>query len=210
MRSARAASSRWVGIKTKEVRAKLGDPESLPSIENTKLQLAEKFTDKLRHFIDESIAKHEKAAVALNKKLKALANHHRQERSQLKQSHFKQRVAEVQARSARLPTGLKALWFRLTGKYNLIKKHNETETMQCKLRDQSKMQKLIDRQLGERGRIQREVRQIRHQHTNQTKRLNRDISEYLKLSPAQQTIALTTKPSRDINRKRKNSISYDL
>jgi len=203
------AISRWVGIKTKEIKAKLGDPESLPSVEDTKLRLAEKFTDKLQHFIDESIAEHGKAAVALNKKRKALANLHRQERSKLKQSQFRLRVAEIKARSTRLPTGLKALWFRVTGKYSQIKKRNESEAMQCKLRDQSEMQQLIDRQLGERQRIQREIRQIRHQHTNETKRLNREINEYLKLSPAQQTSALTNLPSRNIDRKRKKSMSHD-
>lgn len=203
------AISRWVGIKAKEVKAKLGDPESLPSVEDTKLLLAEKFTDKLQRFIDVSIEAHEKASVALNNKRKALVNHHRQERSQLKQFQFKQRVAEVKARSARFPTGLKALWFRVTGKYRQIKKQNEAESVQCKLRDQSEMQKLIDRQLGERGRIQREVRQVRHQHTNETKRLNRDISEYLKLSPAQQTVALAKPSSREIEHKRKKSMSLD-
>ncbi len=184
------AISRWVGIKAKEVKAKLGDPEKLLSVDDTKLRLSEKFTDKLQHFIDVSIAEHKKAAAALNNKRKALTNHHRGERSQLKQLQFKQRVIEVKARSARLPTGLKALWFRVTGKYSQIKKRNESETMQCKLRDQSEMQKLIDRQLGERQHIQREVRQIHHQHTNETKRLNSEINEYFHLSPAQQAVCM--------------------
>ncbi len=203
------AISRWVGIKAKEVKSKLGDPEKLLSVDDTKLRLSEKITDKLQHFIDVSIAEHKKAAAALNNKRKALTNHHRLVRSQLKQSQFKQRVKEVKARSARLPTGLKALWFRVTGKYSQIKKRDESETMQCKLCDQSEMQKLIDRQLGERQRIQREVRQIRHQHTNETKRLNREINEYLHLSPVQQTIALIKPSPQDVNFKRKKTMSFD-
>ncbi len=37
--------SRWVGIKVKEVTARLGDPESLPSIADTGKRLAIQFTD---------------------------------------------------------------------------------------------------------------------------------------------------------------------
>jgi len=43
-------------------------------------------------------------------------------------------------RSALLPTGLKALWLRVTGKYRAIKKQNENEAKRCKLRDQTEQQ----------------------------------------------------------------------
>ncbi len=54
--------------------------------------------------------------------------------------------------------------------------------MQCKMRDQAELQKLIDQQLRERRHLQHDFRLLRHQHGIQTKKLNRDIGEYSKLT----------------------------
>jgi len=62
--------------------------------------------------------------------------------------------------------------------------------LQCKSRDQSERQKLIDQQLRQRRQLQHEIRLMRHQHGIQIKKLNRDMSEYLKLSPADKDGAL--------------------
>ena len=44
------AVSRWVGIKAKEVRQRLSEPGGLPSIEETKSVIAERYAAKLREF----------------------------------------------------------------------------------------------------------------------------------------------------------------
>lgn len=143
------AVSRWVGIKTKEVKVKLGKFENLPSVEKTKKKIATQFSDKLQHFADDAFATHEKAEQGINERRQSLAENHRHQRAQLKQSHASRWIQETKARSSLLPTGLKALWFRVTGKYKQIKKLNEAEMLQCKSRDQSEQQTLIDRQLRE-------------------------------------------------------------
>ena len=176
------AISRWVGVKAKDVKARLGSPDELPSVEKTKLQLAEKFTDKLQQFVGEVTSSHDKANARLKQKRQVLVSRHREERAQLKQAQESKQQRETQTRSSRLPTGLKALWFRVTGKYRSIKKQNETEAKQCKLRDQAEVQKLIDQQIRERRELQHEFRILRHQHGIQIKKLNRDMSKFLKLT----------------------------
>ncbi len=193
------AISRWVGIKAKEVTVRLGDPEPLPSIADIEKRLAEKFTDKLQLFVDETVATHKKAELALDKNRQSVASHHRQGRAHLKQTQESRRQQETSARSARLPTGLKALWFRVTGKYRAIKKENETEAQILKLRDQAEMQKLIAGQLKERRHLQHEFRLLRHHHGIQIKKLNRDMSKYLKHSPANQHEALRRKKEQHSN-----------
>jgi len=42
------AISRWVGIKAKDIKARLDSSDELPSVEKTQQQLAKKFTDKLQ------------------------------------------------------------------------------------------------------------------------------------------------------------------
>ena len=198
------AVSRWVGIKAKEITAKLGDPEALPSIVDTEKRLADKFTDKLLQFVDETISSQDKTDRLLKQKRQILAGRHQQERAQLRQIQKNGQQQETLVRSSRLPTGLKALWFRVTGKYRAIKKENEANAKQCKSRDQAERQKLIDQQLRERRYLQHEIRLMRHQHGIQIKKLNRDMGEYLKLSPDDRDKALHEK-KRKITRKRQQS-----
>ena len=204
------AVSRWVGIKTKDIKAKLGNFEKLPSIEDALRQITERFTDKLRQFTDDAFVTHEKAEQAINDKRQSLAEHHRHQRAKLKQAHTKQWVQETMARSALLPTGLKALWFRVTGKYRQIKKLNEADTLRCKSRDQSERQTLIDRQLRERRQIQHDIRLHRHQHGIRIKKLNRDIGLYLKLSPDQQIGSLNRTTIENTGRRRRKQRSRDF
>ncbi len=55
------AVSRWVGIKTKDVKAKLGDFEKLPSVEEAKKKITKNFTVKLKQFTDDAFLAHDKA-----------------------------------------------------------------------------------------------------------------------------------------------------
>ncbi len=55
------------------------------------------------------------------------------------------------------------------------------------------MEKLIDSQLRERRHLQHEIRVMHHQHGIKIKKLNHDMSKYLKLSPANQHEALRRK-----------------
>jgi hypothetical protein len=63
--------SRMLGLKAKEVSAKLDSPDDLPSVDETNRWLVEKFTDKLQGFVDERNAGHDRARQALNKKKRA-------------------------------------------------------------------------------------------------------------------------------------------
>ena len=200
--------SRWLGVKTKEIKVKLGNLSKLATVDDTRNRIAKNFTDKLETFIDNSRASIKRSILTLNNKRQALTKSHQDERKIARDAHIKRRVSEITARSSLLPTGLKALWFRVTGKYRQIKKQNEAQAIQCKLRDEVEIQKLIEKQLAERRQIQQEIRQLRFHHTLTTKKLNRDINIYLKLSPEQQIRKLTELSHQDIIRKRKKSISF--
>jgi phage-related minor tail protein len=88
----------------------------------------------------------------------------------------------------------------VTGKYRAIKKQNEADATQCKLRDQAARQKQIDLQLRERRQLQHEFRVVRHQHGIQINKLNRDMGEYLKLSPDDQVKTLERKTRKKVVR----------
>ena len=89
------AISRWVGIKAKDVKARLGNPKNLLSAKETQEQLAEEFTNKLQSFADETAVTHEKAELALNAKRQSLADGHQQQRAKLRQGHTNRWIQET-------------------------------------------------------------------------------------------------------------------
>ncbi len=204
------AVSRWAGIKAKEIKARLGNSDDLPSVDETKKRLVERFSDKLKDFVDKANAIHGRAEKALDKKRHAITSQHQLARKKMKQSQAKKWITETKARSTRLPTGMKAIWFRVTGKYRRIKKQNEVEAIQYKLRDQLEMQLLIYRQLNERRSLQHEVLLLRHRRNITIKKLNRDMGEYLKLSPAEQDETFRKQANQNAKQKLKKQRSRDF
>lgn len=64
----------------------------------------------------------------------------------------------------RLPKGIKALWFRMTGKYQKIREQIEREAKTCLSRERDEKQALIDMQLTQRQDLQDQVRPIFRKH----------------------------------------------
>lgn len=155
------AISRWVGIKTKEVKARLGSPDSLPAVEETKAKIETILTDKFRQFADQQKDKHEEALRALEVKRNLLVMAQRKERSELKRIHENRWEIEAKARTERLPKGFKAIWSFMTGKYQKIKRRNEVEPQTCKHRDRQEVQDLIERQITKRRKLLFEVKSYR-------------------------------------------------
>jgi len=196
------AISRWVGVKAKELRARLGDTDDLPTVDKTKALIGERFTAKLKEFCAVEESRHmQKQKILDNTRLKLVATH-RKKRQALQKNQNQKQVSETRVRAVRLPKGLKALWFRVTGKYRKICAKNERQFRDCKDRDREERQQLIDRQLRERRYLQHEIRQNRHHHAIATTKLSRDIAAYLKLSQQAQEEALLCAPSQKRRRRR--------
>ena len=180
------AVSRMIGMRTKEVCSKLGNSDDLPSIDEMKIRLTENFTEKLKEYSADIIQKQSVESAAINERKNALTLQHRYARKQQAHELEKRRIAETKVRADRLPRGIKALWFRLTGQYKAIKKQNEAESLKAKSRDRSELQTLIEHQLTERRRLQHDVRSMRHRHVLGIKKLNRDMASFLSNGTKQQ------------------------
>ena len=200
------AVSRWVDVRAKTVRAKLGSPDDLPTVNAVRHQFSKRFTDKLRAFVNTAECQHAKALQRLNDKRQALVAFQRQERAALTGAQAVRRREETIARAARIPSGLKGLWFKVTGKYRRTVKDNEAEARRADRRDTAEMQTLIDRQLADRQTLQNAIRQVRHHDLITRKRLDRDMAEYLALSRAEQDGALAGRSLGNHSRARR--VSY--
>lgn len=171
---------RWVGIKTKEVKEKLGDPDQLRSVEKTKALIAEKITDRLRDFIDDVDHQHDETIQPLTDKKLAMRKHHRKERQTLKSRQTERQRQEELKRHARLRKGVGGLWDKMTGRTKTTMRKNEQEAWDAHKRDQKQREELIAEQLKERQVLQKDITALRKTHLRNRRILAREINQTLK------------------------------
>jgi hypothetical protein len=175
------AISRWCGIRTKQVKARLGDPVALPKVEQTKARISERMTGTLRRHVREAEEAFQKEAATLAFRKADLVQRQRAERQQIRERQEARWTEETNARARRLPLGLKGLWFRITGKYGRIRRQNEEEAARGRLRDRAERQALIERQLAERQVLQKTIVRARRALIREIAQIYRDIGRYLRM-----------------------------
>lgn len=174
--------SRMLGLKTKEVRARLGDGNALPSVADTQEVIGARMTPAIRRHVAESRERFKRQSEHLNKCKSEMTDRHRAARDDLRQRQKYEWDRENVARSQRLPKGLRGLWHRLTGEYQKVRAFNEAEARETRERHINERQGLIDVQRGERSALQSEIKQARHEQAKQLGELRRDIGRFLKFS----------------------------
>ena len=157
------AVSRWAGVRAKAVREMLGKPDNLPTADEAKSTISRKVDRDLQRRIDEQSEALEKAEGGFLKRLNGVRQQQREDRNALAIAHENQRIATIRHHADALPTGLKALWFRLTGQYGRIKQQFEEAAQQQVTVQAQERETLIRRQLLERQTLQHERRLLRHQ-----------------------------------------------
>ena len=154
------ALSRWLDLKAKDIRAKLGDADTLPAIEDAKSDLNQRVSKEQQKAFERVKIQYQEKLDALNYRRAALVEQQRQERKKLREMQVNRQIIENKARTAKLPTGLKALWFRVTGQYRKILEQNSIDKAQCDARDSTELQKEIEVQLNSRRVLKYEHDQI--------------------------------------------------
>lgn len=192
--------SRWVGIKAKEVRQRLGQYDDLPSVYEAIHQFGS--VDQKTHPAVEADLEHRLKLAQLEEKRKTLVVLHRNERSELELSQEKRRLDEIKARAAKLPSGLKAIWSKFSGQYQSIAKENELDAKRCTIRDRDEYQTLIELQLKERRILQAELAQLQQKIDT--------APPSIKADPAQDLITPLDPDAVSIKAKVKNNPAYIL
>lgn len=152
--------SRWAGVKTRELRNRLGRCDDLPSVEEAQRIVQSLSTEKVDPNRAKLLEEYKRDLEALEAKRVELTRRHRAERDVLKQKQAIRRIAETKDRNTRLPLGLRSVWSKMTGQYETVKAALEAEYKLCLVRDFNEFQTLIAAQLDERRTLQREIRQL--------------------------------------------------
>ncbi len=156
--------SRWTGVKPKILIERLGDPESLPSVEETKVTLDQQLQDNVRRALHEIEQRYKPRFMPLRTHKSQMKERHDTEREALAQQQTEQQNKEMQERQARFNKRfLGGLWDRVNGRHSQIRKQNEREAYQSFKRDQEAKDALIHRQLEMRRSLQENLDTLNNQ-----------------------------------------------
>ncbi|AJP71711.1 relaxase/mobilization nuclease domain-containing protein [Sphingomonas hengshuiensis] len=180
------ALSRLIDKRAKEVTAKLGKPDDLRSVEDTKAHIAAAIAPRLGGYITEARRIARAAMQPLNDQRQAMQQHHADERRKLDEGQKQRWEAETKLRAGRLRGGVMGLWDRVTGDYQKAKGQNEREAFFALQRDREQRQALVAAQLAERRVLQERIRQTRARHAEQILALHKQAANYRLMSDVRQ------------------------
>lgn len=170
---------RLLDLKTKDVRARLGDGSDLQPVDAVTAKIAERMTPAIRCTIAEAKKHFEPSARALYARRAAMTEAHREARTGLEERLQAEWRMETQTRASRLPRGIRGLWSRLTGQYRKIRNANEAEARDTLARYEKERQHMIEAQLEERAPLQMQIKELRQDQAERLLSLRKDLGRYL-------------------------------
>lgn len=182
--------SRWLGEKSKALKARLGEPAELASVEDTKQRIDQALVQRFREHETALKQKHAQERQALSELKKTLVDKQRSERETLHQRQEARWIAESKQRTARLRQGWKGLWDKVTGKAKQTRERNTLEAFNAMKRDRAQQDQLIWSHIGERAAIDQQRYAQRTHELAQVQRLAQVLPEH-----ARAAFANVPKPS---------------
>lgn len=176
------ALARCLGVKTKELNPRLGDPAALASVDQAKQSISQRLAPAMQRHIRDARARFKSDRAKLDFARADLVQRQRQERTYLSAQHKLQFETETIERAARLPKGLRGLWHRITGKYQQVRSQNEAEATASSTRRMSENQTLVERHMDQRRSLQTQIKQSRDWQAGQLRDLRREVGRFLNFS----------------------------
>tara|TARA_Y100000052_G_C2955263_1_gene89627 strand:+ start:2259 stop:3488 length:1230 start_codon:yes stop_codon:yes gene_type:complete len=150
--------SRWCGVKTRELKARLGDPDELPDIETVRAVLiSEGEAEKQRALQEraEVLKSHIKPMLSARKQM---IDQHRAARLALTRQQSSRETAEARHRFSRFAKGLRIIWEFVSGKRAKLRKENALHLAECQARDRREREILCARQRKERRELELQIK----------------------------------------------------
>lgn len=179
------AISRWVGVKAKEVRARFGTPDDLPSVSEAvtfiNQTLDTDIAPKPKHTVEDKLSR----LNTLFEQKDALKRRQQQERKALHQKQERRQIEETKARAAAMPKGVRAVWSSITGQSKHLAEIHRIQTEDRANHDRLERQALIVQHMKERRDLQFEITQARYQHQLAHQLYIRELGTQFKVDPTQ-------------------------
>ncbi len=176
------AVSKWAGVKTKNVRAKLDNEDHLPSVVDTRTQIANDMAEQLTRLQNQQARAIETRKQRIDDQLKKTVAKQRQERQDQKNAQATRWQLETQKRQARFRKGLRGIMDRVTGKHRQTKQYNAQKAKQALQRDRQEKDALIFKQADQRQALQSRMEHLEAFRQTRTQLLSNDIEQYRDIS----------------------------
>ena len=170
--------SRYVGIKARDVRTRLGEADGLPSVEEAYERASAQVTERLAELKTQQqseIDRKREAAATQEETLKE--KHAEQIATQQAMQEERQRTEEEQ-RQAKLRDGLLGLWDRFTGRRKATELQNQFEAAKAEERDHAQRKQLEEQQQKRTAALQEQAEQARRQNEKAVEELTQDIEQF--------------------------------
>ena len=167
---------RQLGIKKKEVEARLGSYKNLSTVDEVKATIKGRLSKLFKRFSDELNLQHKQEKKPLEQKRLDMVKQQRDQREKLKAQQKERWQKEELNRAARIRPGFKGLWDKLTGSYWKSRKKNEREAWYAYKRDHKEREELFKKQMEARQTLQIQIKAMRDKQEEERKNLFRDIS----------------------------------
>lgn len=171
-----------VGVRTSAVRDRLGNIDALPSVAETKSQIARAMQAKMETFrreVAESEVREEAEAI---RRREALKTRQQAERRALLEAARLRRESEERERQGRLRTGLLGLWDRIRGERKRVLERNAREADAAQRRDNKDRDRLTAAQLAQRREVMSERSQQRESNKAVVRCLRADSEVFQRMA----------------------------
>jgi len=192
--------SRWLDVKSRELKARLGDKDTLPSVFQVSQTIKETADKRIVQLEADLTSKFRSRVDPLLVKRKQLIKQQTDQHKALQDTQGERSRKEHMQRQARFRIGLKGLWDRLNGRHQETMRKNERDTLSSDKRDAQERHDLRIKQLKERRHIVSRIRSSRDDYEKQRASLHTLFSMH----------EMRTKPSKPPpSRSRARSISRE-
>jgi hypothetical protein len=171
--------SRWLGVKPKQIEARIGSPEKLPGVDEVKADLETRMRERVEKTLNEHREQQTQELQKAKDELKAMTLVQGVERLALERAQTRRWAEETRERTARLRTGLSKVMDILTGEHLRRVRQNEHEAHASLYRDKLQRQTLFDQQMQERTPLQAAIEAIRKRQREERLHLAQQIATTL-------------------------------
>ena len=170
--------SRFGGIKTKELKNRLGSPDLLPTVEATQDKIRLSFNSEIRSRIALLKKRHGDEIQPLLDKKAELVRVQRAERRELSEQQRVKRHILAKAGRDKFRRGVMGFFDKVTGKEKRVRLINQKETAILKQKQKTTREELVFRHGGSRSVLQDEFKQVRGNQYGERTLLAKRIHEF--------------------------------
>lgn len=149
--------ARYLGLKQKDMRARLGDVEAMQTIDQARSQLRARMTAQAEKQLDGVRARHQHERKPVLDAVQHLRREHRAARDGLNRAQEARTREEELQQAERLRKGIGGFWQRLTGERGRIVQQNKAEQDAARTRNEAEREKLRRDQMDKRRQLQKSI-----------------------------------------------------